>query len=346
MRAVRVAGPGVVEVAEVPAPKLEAPTDAIVRVTLAGICGTDLHLSSGHADGVPPGTRLGHEFVGDVVDVGSHVRRIAPGDHVMGADFTACGACRFCEAGDHWHCKERAFFGTGTAYGPELHGAQAELVRVPHAETTLAPTGGLSDEAAILAGDNLATGWIAVERAGARPGEIVAVLGGGAVGQLVALSALTIGAAAVVLVEPSVARRELAERRGVLAATPEEAPALVRALTDGDGADVVVDAVGGTRVLASALGIVRKRGRIVSVGAQPDAAFALPVARAFVDELTLSFAIGDAIRTRSQVASLLRRHALDPGWVIDGRVPLSEAARAYAELRAQRFLKVVLDPHR
>ena len=166
MRAVIYTSPGEVALAEVPLPVIVDSTDAIVKVTLAGICGTDLHVVRGDFSGIEPGTVVGHEFVGEVVELGSAVRRFKPGDKVMSSDFTACGHCGWCDRGDHWHCHERAFFGTGTSFGPALAGAQAEFVRVPHADTTLGllPPG-CSQEAGLLMGDNLATGWVAVERA-------------------------------------------------------------------------------------------------------------------------------------------------------------------------------------
>lgn len=343
MKAVVFVGPGKVAVADVDEPRLEAEDDALVAVGLTGICGTDLHLVRGHEPGMTARTRLGHELVGRVIAVGPAVRRVAVGDRVMASDFTACGHCRWCTRGDHWECAGRAFFGTGAAYGSVLVGVQAERARIPHADTTLARVpAGMTDEAALLVGDNLATGWVAIDRARVAPGECVVVIGGGAVGQLTSLSAQTVGAGAVVVVEPNAGRRAFAERHGALAAAPDAADALVRQLTDGDGADVVIDAVGGARPFALALALVRRRGRIVSVGAHGPEPFPLPMARAFADELTVSFAIGDAIRERDLLARLIGRKVLDPAVVVDGRFPLAEAEHAYAEAAAQRYLKVVL----
>ena len=166
---------------------------------------------------------------------------------------------------------------------------------------------GVSDEAAILVSDNLATGWAAIERARLEPGESVAVIGGGAVGQLASLAAQAAGAAGVVLVEPNEARRRFARANGALAAEPGEARALISRLTDGDGADVVIEAVGASATLRSAFDLIRKRGR--RVGRRPrDRAMAyMPLARCFAEEITLSFAIGDAIRLRPEA---LQSHPL------------------------------------
>jgi 2-desacetyl-2-hydroxyethyl bacteriochlorophyllide A dehydrogenase len=347
MRAIAFNGPGSVALREVAPPAILHPTDALIRVTLAGICGTDLHVVAGHFGGLVPGLVVGHEFVGDVIEVGSGVTQIKVGDHVVASDFAACGHCRWCARGDHWECAERAFFGTGEAFGPLLSGAQAEIVRAPYADTTLAGIpAGVGDEAAILVSDNLATGWAAVERARMEPGECVAVIGGGAVGQLASLSAQAAGAGAVVVIEPNAARRAFARTQGALAAEPAEALELIRRLTDGDGADVVVEAVGAAATLTSALALVRKRGRVVSVGAHSAAQWPLPLARCFADEITLSFAIGDAIRLRSRLFALIRSGALDPTVVVEARLTLDEVPEAYRRLRDQQILKAVVDPTR
>lgn len=345
MRAVIYQSPGVVSVTDVPKPIIALPTDAIVKVTLAGICGTDLHVVRGDFPGMTPGSVVGHEFVGEVVEVGRSVRRIRLGDLVMSADFSACGQCRWCDSGDHWHCGERAFFGTGTAFGPALSGAQAEYVRVPHADSTLGVIPpNCSSEAALLMGDNLATGWVAVERAGTEAGDCVVVIGGGAVGQLTALSAQAAAAGVVVVVEPNPQRRAFAQAHGSLATHPDEAEALVKRVTDNVGADVVLEAVGGNGPLDLAIKLARPRARVVSVGTHATETWAFPVARAFRDELTVSFAIGDAIRLRRRLLRVVAGGAFDPTVVIDARGSLDDAPELYRQLAAQQRLKVVVSP--
>ncbi|HKT74055.1 MAG TPA: alcohol dehydrogenase catalytic domain-containing protein [Steroidobacteraceae bacterium] len=345
MRAVVYEGAGKVAIREVAKPTLEDPGDAIVRVTLAGICATDLHAVAGHFPGMTPGAVVGHEFVGDIVALGSSVTRLRVGDHVMASDFCACGYCHWCARGDHWECPERAFFGTGSSFGPVLSGAQAQFVRVPHAETTLAAVpAGCSDEAAILIGDNLATGWAAIERAAVRPGETVAILGGGAVGQLASLSAQIVGAGAVLVIEPNAHRRALAQVNGALAAAPPAATDVIGKLSRGDGADVVVEATGSTGPLRDAFDLVRKRGRIVSVGAHSSEEWPLPLARSFARELTLTFAIGDSIRLRRQLSGLVIAGILEPTVVVDARIGLGATVQAYADLREQKIMKALVDP--
>lgn len=343
MRALVYRAPNEVALAEVPRPTIAAPGDAIVRVTLAGICGTDLHVVRGDFAGIVPGTVVGHEFVGDVVEVGAAVQRFKAGDAVMASDFTACGRCRWCERDEHWQCRERAFFGTGTAFGPALPGAQAEYVRVPHADCTLgALPPGCSPEAALLIGDNLATAWTAVERARLDAGECVAVIGGGAIGQLTGLAAQAAGAGAVLVVEPNETRRAFARAQGSISATPQQAVTEAKNLTDGAGADVVVEAVGSNATLELALALVRPAGRIVSVGAHAAEGFTLPIARAFRDELTIGFAIGDGIRSRRKLLRMVSGGTLDPTVIIDARGRLDDAPALYRRLAAQQCLKAVL----
>jgi len=344
MRAVVYEAPGQVSMADVPDPHLEAGTDAIVRVSSAGICGTDLHASSGHMPGVEPGTVLGHEFTGTVVEFGRSVQGLSLGDEIMSSDFTSCGRCWWCRQREHWHCEERQFFGTGTAFGPALAGAQAEYVRVPFADVTLARLpAGVSDDAALLIGDNLATGWIAAERAPVRPGAIVAVVGGGPVGQLANLAAQLHGAAVVVVSDPVQQRRDIAAAHGAVASEPGETRRLLNALTDGRGADVVIEAVGGNLGLDAALSLVRKAGTVMSVSAHVQAAWPFPLARSFAGELNLGFVIGNSIRVRDALTSVVSAGILDPAFVISRHDRLDNAPVRYRDMREMKELKILLD---
>jgi len=340
VRAVVYAGPGQVRIDDVAIPAVQHPHGAVVKVALTGICGTDLHVIRGHMSGVEPGTVLGHEFVGTITDVGDAVHRLAVGDRVMSSDFTACGECEPCRRGQHWHCAERAFFGTGASFGPRLAGAQAEYVYVPHAETTLAKAR-CTDDAAILIGDNLATAWIAIQRARLQPGEIVAVIGGGAVGQLTALIAQVAAAGPVIVIEPNNERRAFAMTQGCVPAAPADAGEVTRALSNGAGADVVVDAVGGNALLDSALDLCRKGGRVVSVGVHASETWSMPVARCFNHELSLSFAIGDSMAVRDELVRMVNGGTFDPTIVIDRHVEFNDIPASYGSLTRQECMKVV-----
>lgn len=344
MKAVVYAGRDSVAVADVPEPRIEAAEDAIVAVTSAALCGTDLHVTSGHTPKMEPGTVLGHEFTGIVVEIGSAVRGLHTGDQVMTSDFTACGRCWWCRRAAHWHCPDRRLFGTGRVFGPPLPGGQAELVRVPSADVTLARRpAGLGPDAALLAGDNLATGWAAAERAGVVPGCVVTIVGGGPVGQLASLAAQVRGAAVVVVSDPIPQRRAVAAAHGAVAVEPTAARAAVDGLTDGRGSDSVIEAVGRSSGLGAAFDLVRPGGTVASVSAHTEPAWEMPLARAFAAEVSLRFVIGNPILARDDLGALLLASVLEPGFVITCHVPLDAAAKGYRDMREGKEMKVVLD---
>lgn len=343
MKAVVYAAPGRMAVEDVADPRVEEPGDAVVRVTVSAICGTDLHAFGGHLDGITPGTVIGHEFVGEVVETGPGVFMVRKGDRVLGASFAACGRCWWCRRGDHWHCEARAMFGFGTVFGKGLPGAQAEYVRVPHADAVLSRVpDGCPPDAALFVTDVLATGYVAAERGGVAPGDVVAVVGGGAVGQMASLACQAVGAAAVVVVDLLPVRRAVAAANGALAAEPSTVKAVLAELTGGRGADVVVEAVGGNGPLTAALDLARPRGHVVTVGAHFDPAFPLAADRAFAKEVTLSFGIGDAIRVRDRLLPLVVSGVLDPTVVVTSRVSLAEAPAAYERFSRHEELKVLI----
>src|SRR5881392_1081772 len=180
MRAVTFQAPGEVQLDEVAEPELLAPDDAIVRVEASGICGSDLHIYHGRVQ-IEPGFIIGHEYVGTVVAKGEAVA-LEVGDRVLGTFHTACGTCFFCRRGIYQKCDEARVFGHGATLG-SLQGTQAELALVPRANMTLRRVPeGLSDEAALFAGDVMGTGYHAVVAAGLKPGDTCAVVGLGPVG--------------------------------------------------------------------------------------------------------------------------------------------------------------------
>jgi len=345
MQAVVWDGPDRVSLSAVPDPVPIHDTDAVVAVRLAGVCGTDLHVSGGHSPGMRPGTVLGHEFVGTVVAAGAGVRRAVVGTEVMSSDFTACGTCWWCDRGEHWHCTHRQFFGTGGIFGPELAGAQAQFVRVPYADTVLAPL-----PPRVRRGRGRcwpATTWPPAGSPGnaATPVPATSWRSSGA-GRSVSsrrCARRRSGVAVVVVSDPVPARLDLARAHGAVGAHPDELRAVLDELTQGRGADVVVEAVGAPVGLELALRVVRRAGVVVSVGAHTEPAWPLPLAAAFTDEITLTFAIGDPIRARRALLPLLAAGVLDPTFVVSDTVPLSEAPSAYARMRERSAMKVLLE---
>lgn len=344
MRAIVIVGPGRVALRDVTPPSIQASTDAVLDVVASGICGTDTHAVAHPDDSLPIGTVIGHEFVGRVREVGSAVTMLSRGDLVVGSDFTACGGCVACRRGDHWHCPQRQFFGTGSAYGPALPGGLAEQVRVPHAETTLGHLpAGIPSAIAVLATDTLATALTAVDRAGISPGDVVAILGAGPVGQLTGILARTAGATAVIVSEPSAARRAEAEELGLVAVAPAELDAAGRELTDGRGFDAALEAVGLTSTLTSATAVVRGQGTVVMIGVPADAAPTLPLQEMFRREIDLRFAIGDPIRERDRILMMLSLRRLDPSTLLGPVVSMEAVPTEFSRFALGERKKLVVE---
>ncbi len=171
-------------------------------------------------------------------------------------------------------------------------------------------------------------------------------MGGGPIGQLAALCAQVAGASAVVLVEPNPIRRAFASERGSLAVDTDAAREFVREITNGDGADLVIEACGLGATLDASFALVRRRGRIVSVGVHASQTWPFPLARAFADEISLRFAIGDSIRYRRTLFALLGSGVLDVTGVVQSRVSLADAPRAYERMARGEILKAAIDPRR
>ncbi|OZM77209.1 alcohol dehydrogenase catalytic domain-containing protein [Pseudonocardia sp. MH-G8] len=255
MKAVIWQGPGDIAMSEVPDPQVQDGGDAIVRLTMSAICGTDLHMIRGTMPGMRPGTVLGHEGVGVVEEVGGSVRAFRPGDRVVIPSTICCGACSYCRAGYTSQCDvanpNGALAGTAFYGGPEptgpFDGLQAQFARVPRADANLVPLPDtVSDEQAIILSDVFTTGFYGAQLAEVGPGDTVAVFGCGPVGQLAIASARHLGATRVFAVDGVPGRLEKARRQHVepVDFTSEDPVAAIRELTGGIGADRVIDAVG------------------------------------------------------------------------------------------------------
>jgi alcohol dehydrogenase len=260
-------GPKNVQPGKVPDAAIRQPTDCVVRSSLTAICGSDLHTYHGANEkyqkgaGTPP--VMGHEFVGIVEEVGSAVTQFKKGDRVTGAFRAACGRCDLCRRGYPSKCPYGEMFGLDTP------GAQAEAVRVPFADFTLAAVpGNLSDDHAIFAGDNLSTGMQAAAYGGIQPGDTVAVFGCGPVGLFAQQASFLHGASTVFAIDRSPARLELAHRFGSkpISATNGDAVVRIRDLTGGRGVDVAIEAVGMPQTVTDALNVIRPYGMVSIVG--------------------------------------------------------------------------------
>src|SRR5438874_7656898 len=243
-----------------------APDDAVVKVEASGICGSDLHIYHGRVQ-IEPGFIIGHEYVGTVVAKGDAVA-LEVGDRVLGTFHTACGTCFFCRRGIYQKCDEARVFGHGATLG-SLQGTQAELALVPRANMTLRRVPeGLSDAAALFAGDVMGTGYHAVVAAGLQPGDTCAVIGLGPVGLCAVMAARAAGASRVVAVDTVAERLDTARALGAhpVHATEEDPRAAVKELTELGGVDVAVEAVGHPAALDTAIRLTRKGGTVSVVG--------------------------------------------------------------------------------
>lgn len=342
MRAVSYRSSGEVAVIDAPTPEIGAPDEALVKVRVSGICGSDLHIYHG-AVGVEEGATIGHEYVAEVLEVGEGVSEVAPGDRVVGGFQTACGACWLCHRGLFHKCDRSRTFGHGKLLG-SLNGTQAELAVVPHADVTLRKVpDSIPDELALFAGDALATGYHAATSV--VPGQTVVVLGLGPVGLCAVQCALVAGAAQVIAVDSVADRLALAESFGAVPVhLTEQAPRdEVKRLTSGRGAELVVEAVGSPPALDLALRLAAKCGTVNVLGVHAAAA-EVNLGLAWIRSLNVELGHANVLGHIDSVLALLAAGRLDPGPIVSHRMDLEQAAEAYAIYDRREALKIVLTP--
>ncbi len=344
MRATLIYGAGDVRVETVPDPVLQEPTDALVRVVRASICGTDLwpYRSRPRSD---HGDRMGHEFLGIVEEVGSEVTRLKPGDLVVAPFSWSDDTCDFCAQGLHSCCRRGGFWGQNGA-----DGGQGEAVRVPYADGTLV-TLPVGEDPALLPSlltlaDVLPTGHHSAVTAGVNPRTTVVVIGDGAVGLSAVLAARRLGAQRIILMGRHKARTDLGCRFGatdVVAERGEEGVARVRELTGGDGAHAVLECVGLKPAIETALAVVRAGGTVSRVGA-PQYHDVPAGSRFFFRNVTLT---GGIAPVRAYIDKLLPDvldGKIEPGRVFDRTVDLDDVADGYQAMAERRVLKVLVRP--
>lgn len=346
MRGVVLHGPKDVRLEELPDPTPTGPDGAVVRIERTGLCGSDLHLYHGAMPLEAP-VRPGHEFVGEVVEVGRDVHAARPGDRVLVSGVIGCGACARCRRGEVVRCERMGTRVFGTR--PDLPGGQAEAAAVPAADHALQRIPeGVSVEQAVLLTDILPTGYFGAKLAGIRPGQDVAVIGLGPVGLLAVLCAGLFGPARVFAVDPVAARRDRAAALGAIPLAPEDAPAALAEATRGQGADAVIEAVGADATIRTAVELVRAGGTVAVVGVNVRMDLPFPMGLAFMKDLTLRTGLVPVPELWPELVPLVVAGRLAPEQVFTHRMGLSEAAEAY-RLFAERedgVLKVLLDPTR
>jgi threonine dehydrogenase-like Zn-dependent dehydrogenase len=344
VRATTVHGARDFRVEQVPDARVLEPTDAVVKVSLACICGTDLWVYRGVA-GFDPGQRIGHEFVGEVVETGSEVRSVRVGDKVVVPFVWSDGTCDYCLDGLQTSCRRGGFWGN---HGSD--GGQSEAVRVPFADGTLVRLPSDVDDALLPAvltlSDVMSTGHHAALVAGATKGKSVAVVGDGAVGLCGVLAARRLGAEQIIVLGRHERRTEIAREFGatdVVAERGKEAVARVRELTGGHGAQAVLECVGSEQSWQTAIGIVRPGGSIGYVGA-PHEVDGLPLGALFRKNIAV---VGGMAPARAYIPELLTdvlAGRLDPSPVFDLTVGLDDVARGYQAMDDRSALKVLVTP--
>lgn len=345
MKATVFHAPGDVRVENVPDAGIQQTTDAVVRVTHACVCGSDLWFYRGYWDW-DAGYRCGHEWMGVVEEVGSDVSTVKPGDRVIAPFTYSDGNCEFCQKGLHTSCVHGGGWG-----GADNDGGQAEAVRAPHADGTLVklPNSIGNDEdllkAALPLTDVMATGHHAAISAGVRAGSTVAVVGDGAVGLCAVLAAQRLGADRIIMLGHHEERIKIATGFGatdVVRARGEEAVSQVQEMTDG-GANYVLEAVGNKGAIDTAIGAVRAGGSIGYVGVPVDAN-EIDRASLFFRNVRLSGGVAPA---RAYIPELLEdvvAGKLDPSPVLDKTVDLDGVPEGYAEMDGRTAIKVMVRP--
>lgn len=345
MKAITYHGEHDFQVDDVPKPSISAASDALVRVTLGAICGSDLHIYHGHTP-MSTGAVIGHEFVGVVEDVGPEVHRFKVGDRVVSSFFTSCGHCYFCIRGWFAQCETKATFGHGEYFGG-LGGGQAEYCVVPKADHTLEHIPArMSDDQAIFVGDILSTGYFAAERAEISPGDTVAVIGAGPVGLLSVMTAQLFGPARIFAVDMVDSRLEVAQGLGAIPINagqvhPVEA---IQEATGGHGVDRSIECVGHMDSMRTALECVRGGGTISSVGVPSKVESDFPYLQVWMKDLTYRAGWCNVQAYMGRLLDLIEAGRLDPAAIISHRMKLDEAVEAYELFDSRQATKVVLTP--
>jgi alcohol dehydrogenase len=344
MKALVYHGPDTMAWEDVPKPEIDADTDAIVRVDATTICGTDLHIMKGDTPEVKPGTILGHEAVGTVVEIGAAVTSIAVGDRVLVSCVSSCGRCRFCKEGHPGICSG----GGGWIFGYMIDGLQAELARVPFADTsTYKVPAGLSDEQVIFVADILPTAYeVGVLNGRVEPGDTIAIVGAGPIGLAAIMTAKLHTPGRIIAIDLADSRLEKALEFGadvVINNGSEDALARVMDITGGQGVDVAIEAVGYPETFELCTELIRAGGRVENVGVHGKCV-ALHLEKLWIRDVMITTGIVDT-RTTPMLLRLIEGGRLDPTVFATHHFPLSEVVEAYEVFGAAaetHALKVVL----
>ena len=329
MKAVVYKGKGKIALENRPVPKIQDDRDAIIKVTLTTICSSDIHIKHGAVPRAVPGTILGHEFVGRVVETGSAVKKINPGDRVSVNVETFCGECFFCKRGFVNNCTDPD---GGWALGCRIDGGQAEYVRIPFADNglTVIPDH-VPDEQALFNGDILSTGYWAAKIGELKPADAVAVIGAGPTGLCTMMCARLYTPARIIAIDTDEYRLNLAKEKGLADITlvpgRDDLEKVIKELTDGRGADTVFEVAGGTDTFQTAWKIARPNAVVVVV-AMYEEAQELPLPDMYGKNLVFKTGGVDGSYCR-EIMDLTACGKLDAGFLITHRCSLNDIMNAY-----------------
>ncbi|KAJ5684313.1 uncharacterized protein N7477_000658 [Penicillium maclennaniae] len=345
MQAVVFKGPFKVAVEQRPIPTVQDPEDVVVKVAYTALCGSDLHMYRG-IEPSPAGPIMGHEFMGEIVEVGSEVKALQKGDHVVSAFTTSCGKCFYCKQGYSSRCEKNTLFGC-----ERLDGAQAQYVRVPNAEGTVmkAPEG-LDEKYLVLMGDIFPTGYFAASNAFKNSTleqiaeQTVVVIGCGPVGLCALINALEYKPKHVLAVDSVPSRLELAKSLGAepwnFITDREGLDKRVLELTEGRGADAVIEVVGLSPALRTAYDLLRPFGTISSVGVH-NAEIPWDGNDAYNKNLTVHMGRCPVRSVSDKALAVLKKNQHKLGFMTENIMPLSQAVEAYELFNAMKVQKVV-----
>lgn len=343
MKALVYQGPGKKDWIEKEKPGIEKPTDVIVRITKTTICGTDLHILKGDVPAVTAGRTLGHEGVGVVEEVGGAVANFKPGDAVLISCVTSCGRCANCKRQLYAHCADG-----GWILGHKIDGTQAEYVRIPHGDNSLYPIPeGSDDEALVMLSDIMPTGMeIGVQAGGVKPGDTVAIVGAGPVGMSVLLTAQFYSPGRIIMIDMDPARLELARQFGatdLVQVGAEDAAARVLEMTDGQGVDVAIEAVGIPATFDICQKIVSAGGNIANVGVHGKPV-QLHIEELWIKNINISMGLV-CTNTTPMLLKTLKSGKVDPGRLVTHRFKLDEIMQAYevfGNAAREKAMKVII----
>lgn len=343
MKALVYQGPGKKALQDCPKPKIDAPTDAIVKLTKTTICGTDLHILKGDVASCRPGRILGHEGVGVVESVGPGVATFKAGDKVLISCITACGRCVACRKGMYSHCESG-----GWILGNQIDGTQAEFVRIPHADTSLYRIpAGADEEALVMLSDILPTGFeCGVLNGKVAPGATVAIVGSGPIGLAALLTAQFYSPSEIIMVDLDDNRLEVAKSFGATAVVNSasgKAAQEVQRLTEGRGVDTAIEAVGIPATFNLCEDLVAAGGTIANIGVH-GTKVDLHLEKLWSHNITITTRLVDTVST-PMLLKTVQSKRIDPKRLITHRFKLDNVLEAYdtfGRAAATKALKVLI----